>query len=293
MTVPPTSFPEPGQPGNWATQLTNAITDRDAIIKDLAEGRVTPAQLAAALAPYPLGVGVRRVVASENPNVALQHGDLLLVLPGVAPFQWYTDFTEYTVGQAPLGWSVRWEGSNFLEVVEDGDGTGGVLLREDYQSTSGQNRAITWDAVGQLTDVEVVFKWRASSIAAGARGVVRASSEVPRYGYHGGVQNATTDSLQKLTGGTASDTLASATRSFASNTWYVTRLRAVGSTIACKTWAADATEPATWDFEEEDTSIADAGWVGARVFSTAGVRDFDWFGVAAGGASAPTEPVGV
>lgn len=49
MTVPPTSFPEPGQPGNWAVQLTNAITDRDAIIQDLAEGRVTPAQLASAM----------------------------------------------------------------------------------------------------------------------------------------------------------------------------------------------------------------------------------------------------
>lgn len=212
--------------------------------------------------------------------------------PVAATTQWFTDFTEYTVGQAPHDWSVRWGTAvNHLSVVEDADATGGVMLREDYTSTAGQNRIASWDTIGERTDVEAVMKWRASSAAAPPRIALRASADVPRTAYHGGSQNGTTDSLQKLVAATSSTDIATASRSFESDTWYVTRMRTEGTRIAVKTWRADEPEPAAWDFDATDTSIPGPGLVGFRVFPTAGVRDFDWFGVGLNGQSAPLEPV--
>lgn len=214
--------------------------------------------------------------------------------PVAATTQWFTDFTEYTVGQAPHDWSVRWATAvNHLSVVEDADATGGVMLREDYTSTAGQNRIASWDTIGEQTDVEAVMKWRTSSPAAPPRIALRASADVPRTAYHGGSQNGTTNSLQKLVAATSSTDIATASRSFESDTWYVTRMRTEGTRIAVKTWRADEPEPAAWDFDATDTSIPGPGLVGFRVFPTTGVRDFDWFGVGLNGQSAPTEPVGV
>ena len=239
----------------------------------------------------PVSDQIGRFTASLDPAARpSQDGEVLFILKP-PPTLFFTDFSDYTVGETPHDWSLPWVGENHLSVVEDADASNGVLLREDYASVAGQNRLISWDSIGQHADAEAVMKWRASSIAAPAQLALRASGGLPRAAYHGGVQNRTVSVLQRLVASTSSDVIDRADATFSSGAWYITRMRAVGDRVAVKTWPASDPEPAAWEFEATDTNIPDAGLVGFRVFPTSGIRDIDWFGVALGGQTAPMEPV--
>ena len=233
---------------------------------------------------------VTRIIASSDPDTPLDEGDLLLVF---APPQteFFTDFSEYPLDQFPADWTQRWKTGDWCKVVADPSATGGVVLREEGVPTAGTNRALSWDLIGAHTDVEIVMKWQTFNAGAPTRPIVRGAGNTIPTGYHGGVQNGSTSSLQAAVNSATNITLQEATRSFDGNVWYITRLRAVGSTIAVKTWVADEPEPAAWEFEVEDTSIPEPGWVGIRTFSYAGTRLFDWVGVAVDGRTAPMEPI--
>lgn len=62
--MPATPFPYPGQVG-WGKQLHQAITERDEIIRQMADGRITPAQLDEALADYPTRESLPAYLGSE------------------------------------------------------------------------------------------------------------------------------------------------------------------------------------------------------------------------------------
>lgn len=231
---------------------------------------------------------VRRIITSTDPNEPLEDGDLLVVLP-VPPVQLFTNFAEYTLNQKPADWSTRWNTGGW-SVVADAGGSGGVVLRDTGSAT--QLRGLSWDVLADVTDAEIVFRWRTSNAAGPVRGVHRGagSSSATQSGYHAGAQNATTRSIQKAINSATSTTLASAAVATSTNTWMVTRVRCVGGHLSSRTWVAASTEPTTWDLEVDDTSLT-SGWLGLRIFAVGVTCDIDWFGVGLGTSTAPTAPV--
>ncbi|MCY1656361.1 hypothetical protein OVA21_03885 [Dietzia sp. SL131] len=277
-----------------ATYGTKAeVEDLDSAKLDKIEASATYASLSDVFDGGPLKRAVATFDAAYEPA---EDGTLVLILGGTPPpeTQFFTDFSENTIGQPPAGWSTRWRDTNMWTVQADAAGLGGVILKSTAPAPTGEtNRVLAWDAIGSgHSNVEVVLRWSGNSAAVPVRPVVRgAGTAATPTGYVGGSQNATTDSLQSHPASATLTTLGTAARTFSANTWYITRLRAEGSVISSRTWLDSTPEPTAWDFQVTDTAIPGPGWVGLRVFSLVGEQYVDWVGVGVDGVPAPTEAV--
>lgn len=230
---------------------------------------------------------VTRIIASLDPYTPLEEGDLLLVF-APPPTEFFTDFTDSTVGAPPAGWSTRWGATNYYKVVSEPDGTGGVVLREEG-APSILNRALAWDVVGTQGDVEIVMRYRIAATTAPILPALRLGDN-PERGYYAGLLNATRYSIN-YKNGTDTGSLAEEPHTFPSPSgWLITRMRAEGNQISVKTWVDGQPEPDAWDLTATDTTLTD-GAVGLRTFANAHWREVDWVGVAIDGKTAPMEPI--
>lgn len=235
-------------------------------------------------------VGRIIAVADGDPVPALAEGDLLVryAVPGVS---YFTDFTGYTVGQQPADWSQPWAAGTWT-VVENADGTGGVVLRKAATPYVARG-AIVWDAVGadpDRGDVEILMRWRGVPGASGAGWVGALARATGAAGtetaYRGGVRDEPRQAIYRYVGGALQNTTDSTQGApFTVDTWFMTRFRVSGSVQQLKTWRAADSEPAAWHVEVTNGSIAAPGKVGFFNGST-GIQDVDWVAVATGGRTA-------
>ena len=199
--------------------------------------------------------------------------------------QYFTDFTEYALGELPSDWS-EVEGSGFLTKTSDG-------LYANAQATS---RSGLWSAVSG-TDFDVLARVKiastlANSAAAPVQGITaRASSDGSNY-YVFGIHTATQVRLRKKTVGPA--TIATATvATMTIDTWYWVRLQVIGTTVRGRVWADGGSEPSSWDISATDTSVSSSGAAGVSCgFVGTADSTYSQFGVGTDGDPAPTGPVG-
>ncbi|WP_390277896.1 fibronectin type III domain-containing protein [Halobellus rarus] len=194
-------------------------------------------------------------------------------------------------------WTLRWEsGTDDWAVVSGSEFDGGYALEHEHDGTDRTVRAISWDAVGEPADVEVLDKVRVPAFTEGvdrgyhARVHIRSSSHNgDRLGYWLELESAA--SSFRL-GKYSKDGFATLLRfgTPQENTFFYRRFRAEDETLKAKAWPASESEPAGWDAEITDSDLTD-GWVGLGSYDTGTVQT-DVFSVATGGESAPLIPGG-
>jgi len=200
-----------------------------------------------------------------------------------------TDFSEYTTGVQPSDWTERWHtGVATGLVIADAGAEGGKLLRIDHSSA--ERYAISWDDVGDVADVEILAKVRWSdNLDSIIQLVLRGSGTTGETGYiiacHQTLQEVR---LTKFDGGAAT-TLATISKQFYEDVWYMIRFRANGTTLQAKVWVAGGAEPTIWMIDETNSALS-TGWV-AHGSYRGDYGDCDWFGVSTGGDSV-TNPFG-
>jgi hypothetical protein len=211
--------------------------------------------------------------------------------------QFYTTFAEYTMGQAPSDWTIRWVTANQTWAVREKTGLIGDRVLEHTATAATQpRRAITWNAAGSPANAEILARVRVSdevpwdpATLSQNRVQVRVSggsgSESAyylEYRLEGGGQAR----LSKLVGGTFTSLGLQNFAWRASNLLWL-RLRAQGTQIMGKFWRDGAAEPSHWQFNVTDTSLT-SGAVGVGALNFQGIRDFDFVGIGTAGDAAPT-----
>lgn len=189
-------------------------------------------------------------------------------------------------------WTPRWEATeDDWGVVTGSDFEGEHALEFEHDGPERTRYAISWDAVGEPSDVEVLEKFRVPEF-----------NEDDTLGIHGRVHlRSSTDNgqengywieiearenafrLGKYTNGslTTLDRFGTPVE----NTFFYRRFRAEGETLRAKIWEATEPEPATWNVEMTDGDHSD-GWVGLGSFGTQAVET-DVLSVGIDGESAP------
>jgi hypothetical protein len=194
-------------------------------------------------------------------------------------------------------WTLRWEsGTDDWAVVPGSEFDGGYALTHEHDGTDRTPRAISWDAVGEPADVEVLDKVRVPAFTEGvdlgyhARVHIRSSSHNgDRLGYWLELESeANSFRLGKYSKDGFATLLRFGTPQ--ENTFFYRRFRAEGETLKAKAWPASESEPVGWDAEITDTDLTE-GWVGLGSYDTGTVQT-DVFSVATGGESAPLIPGG-
>lgn len=232
---------------------------------------------------------VARIVTSTNYEEPISEGDLLVVTP--AP-RWFTDFSNDTVGQAPDGWTERWASpSSSWLIASDVAAQGGRVLRAE--DTGAARTALSWDEVGNATDVEMVVKYRSATTQSAARVTLRGSgATADMNGYHNYIlRDGDASMIGRILNGDVTASPDGPGNPWAPNTWCIVRFRVNGSTVKVKHWLADEPEPEDWTFVWAPTpAVGAAGWVGLQR-STNDRLDVDWVGVATDGGRAPMRAV--
>ncbi|ATG73688.1 hypothetical protein AN401_07295 [Zobellella denitrificans] len=200
--------------------------------------------------------------------------------------KFFRNFQGDAIDAAPVGWTNRWVTS----------GTWAVRFKQgkmlENSGTPDARRALSYDAPGSPTDVELLTRFRTSNQSGTnqqgllfARGAGAAGSET---GYRVWV-NATQIALGRFVSGTAT-TITTASFSAAANVWYRVRFRVNGTSLRVRIWAEGTTEPGTWNIDTTDSNIASGGWCGVHAFESDGVRDWLWLSVGTAGDTADDPP---
>jgi hypothetical protein len=208
--------------------------------------------------------------------------------------QYYTDFSEYTSGALPTGWTSRWDTISGVSIEERAGATGGKVISAVHATG---RMLLSWDAIdgdaGRAT-CEMVFRVRRvagsyDSFQAACRASGNGSAETGMVGgYFAGVSQVGRRWVRYVSGtatvqGNNDQVLTTL------DAWSWVRIRADGSTYSVKRWNDGDSEPGSWEFQVTDANISAAGWVGLMFFlNFTGTTEYDVFGVGTGGDSAPT-----
>lgn len=238
---------------------------------------------------------VRRIVASTDPNVPLEDGDLLLVYEPAAPI--FDAFTDFAAGIDD--WTVQYLTTYGWAVVDEPAATGGKVVRTQGASGSAR-RGLTWDVLegrDDNVDVEIVARIRttqpATYSAAGPGLLVRTSgTDATRNAYYAVAYNGKVSVFRFVDGVYSEVPGAVGDFAYTAGAWYWMRLRAEGDRVKVKAWADGAAEPSGWIVDTAvPAPVLGGGSAGLYALSGANyVHDFDVAGVAADGGTAPTAP---
>ena len=189
-------------------------------------------------------------------------------------------------------WTPRWASTEAdWSFVTGSEYEGEHALKFEAEGTDRTRYAMSWDTVGEPSDVEILDKVRVPEF-----------TENDSHGYHGRIYlRSSIDSgtengywleiekpsdgfrLAKYTHGGLTTLNRFGTPS--ENTFYYRRFRADGDTLSVKVWEATEQEPSAWDVEVTDSDHTD-GWVGLGSFDTEAVET-DVLSVGVDGESAP------
>lgn len=202
--------------------------------------------------------------------------------------QFLTDFSEYATGAQPTGWTQRLGTSTYL-VVDDAGATGGKVLRLSVSASL--HRSLSWDAVGSVSTVEIVIRFRVSTASPvmfplKLRGAGSSGNETHYTAYFtgGGLQI-----YRYEFSGAAQVSTGFPTVTLTANQWYWCRMNAAAGLVQVRFWADGTAEPGTWTNSGTDGTPLAAGWVGVGALSISGGQtlDFDVVGVGTNGDVAP------
>src|SRR5690606_2653359 len=209
--------------------------------------------------------------------------------------QYYTDFSEYTTGQHPAGWTQRRDEATSWSVEADAGATGGKVLRFPGKAANTQS-ILTWDAIDSdsgRADVEILIRFRYAGTSASLYAWARdASTSSAATGYRMGdsYTSTTIGIIGKYVSGSYSNIYTSPGGAInATNTWAYIRAQISGNSLRVRVWKAGDPEPQAG----RGTGTANSpspGSVGVRIFTTSPV-EIDWTGIGTGRDPAPTEPV--
>jgi hypothetical protein len=189
-------------------------------------------------------------------------------------------------------WTPRWEAADGDWRIVSGSGYEGEHALEFEHDGSERTRyAISWDAVGEPSDVEVLDKFRVPEFneddALGFHGRVHLRSSIDG-GQEGGywIETEARENAFRLGKYTDGDlTTLGRFGTPAENTFFYRRFRAEGETLRAKVWEVTEAEPAGWDIEVTDGDHSE-GWVGLGSFGTEAVET-DVLSVGIDGETAP------
>lgn len=203
---------------------------------------------------------------------------------------YWTDFSEYTTDVPPSDWSVMAE-SDFanLQVKENITFTGGKYLNLEGGGSTLRN-FISWDAVPDTTDVEILVRYKILDdqgepyATARLSGTTVSNLTTYRAGYR-----QTSDSY-RISGYNEGSF-------FPINSWPANspsdldgwlRVRIIGNNLKLKIWAVGDSEPAGWSIDTNDSIIHESGKTGLHIRGS-GEVNIDIFSVAINGEEAPME----
>lgn len=205
-----------------------------------------------------------------------------------------TDFSSYTVGSAPTGWTSRWTTANSTWAIRSKAGSlSGKTL--EHTGTAAGSHLLTLDSIdadANRANTEILARFRTTDVTTTKtiRLFLRASGAAgAEAGYFIDLPSSAGSSValsMYLAGTTYTATTAAFT--FVANTWYYVRLRMNGVNASIRVWDASVAEPGTWLTTATDGSITTAGWVGVGGLNYQGTKDFDWFSVGTNGDTAPS-----
>ncbi|WP_144920651.1 right-handed parallel beta-helix repeat-containing protein [Halorubrum salsamenti] len=191
-------------------------------------------------------------------------------------------------------WTPRWDAdASDWGVVAGDEYEGGHALRYDHDGTDVARRAISWDAVGTPSDVEVLDRVRVPSFDADGDRGYHARVHL-RSSYAGGEELGYWIELEDAEDGFrlakySADGMETLARfgTPAEGTFFYRRFRAEGDRLRVKVWEATESEPDGWDVDTTDADHAD-GWVGLGSFDP-GAFQTDVLGVATDGGTVQLE----
>ncbi|MFC6755680.1 MULTISPECIES: glycosyl hydrolase family 28-related protein [Haloarcula] len=197
-----------------------------------------------------------------------------------------TNFSTYETGTVPEDWTPEHaSGEDDWAVVDEQSPAGSSVLQFDSETSA--RHALSYDAVGTASDVELLGLFRVSDLSqsptAGGRLFLRGSgSSDDESGYLFNVRDSQFG-VWKYDGGSSDQLVEWGDPS--DGQWYFARFRAVGDRLRARIWPADADEPSDWDADVTDTSLT-SGWVGVGSYSEF-ADDWGYLSAGVGGESAP------
>ena len=210
--------------------------------------------------------------------------------------QYYTDFSEYTVGVQPSDWTQRWQIDQAWTVEADAGAPGGKVLRSPVE-TGDVRRGWTWDAIdadADRADVEIFAQIKYTGVAAESDLLLTSrgsgtSSSVTTY-RHGARPYNNEVALSEYVGSNFDYVGDVKFYTMSAGTSYDVLVQVRGTAHKIKAWVTGESEPAAWDVEAIDSSISAAGWVGLLKYRGAST-DVSVFSVGTGTDSALRAPV--
>jgi len=214
----------------------------------------------------------------------------------------YSDsFSAYTAGTQPTGWSKPWgtTGTIYKETDATGPTASSVL---NFSGGSDELQILTLDSVdgdANRDDVEILTKLQVDTNPGFLEETFQISGRVSgsagsEYGYILGViaDDQHRVKITKVVNGTKTVlALNSAVKDYVADQWYMVRFRINGTSLKCKVWAEETSEPSTWLIDITDSSITGVGAVGLGREEEQDTKSYDYIVVATNGDTA-AYPVG-
>ncbi len=184
--------------------------------------------------------------------------------PGDTSRIFSTDWSEYSSGSQPAGWSQWWDPTSHFRVVDDPAAQGGKVLEWSATGQSRDRWGLALDSL-DVEDQEVYTEFRVRSLGGGTSVYYMGTAAVRVSGTasdeHGYalfmVDNSGTRSVALSTWTAGGYTqLGQASLSWEADTWYSIRLRAEGSAIRARVWPRGTAEPGSWLVEATDFRYA-------------------------------------
>lgn len=203
---------------------------------------------------------------------------------GREPAVFATDFADASLDS----FTPRWASSASDWVLSSTESNFGERVLELAPDSAGRH-ALSWDDVGEATDVEVLALVRVPSdsddLSDWCRSYVRGTDK--ETAYFSALNDDSGFSVHQYQDG--SSTTVETSTIPEPDTWYWTRFRVEEEDIGLKHWRYGDSEPDAWHIQTTDSDITAGGWVGIGGFPSDG-QQFDYLGVGVGGAS-PDVPV--
>lgn len=210
--------------------------------------------------------------------------------------QYWTDFSEYSIGGFPSDWDSIGTNTPNWAVESDTMYEGGQGLH--YLGSGSSRDSLYWeDTAG--TEVEVVALTKTTGGYPAYNGEYGAtirtqSSETTLY--NGGFVDTSAGEAIKSDIDNNSTSLASGSESASGDVWYWMRFRVNQSDLKLRIWQKGNSEPSTWDLTATDSNITSSGYAGfSPAYDVIEVNTYvDVFGVGTNGDTAPmTKPANV
>jgi len=214
--------------------------------------------------------------------------------------QFFRDFSQYTLAEAPSDWTKRWVFTAETEIETGGD-FGTNLLR--YKAVSGVRQAFTLNAMDDAAgrdDVEVLTRVKSSGFGTSSWLLLLGGSGDADAETGLGLTYNVNSSPSRLqlniynAGALSNPSTHHYPTTLSSNVWYWVRIRVTGDAVWYKLWAGDYEEEPGWLVANAvmTAGAMAVGYAGVGVGSSTATHRYDYYAVGTGGDAAPGPSAG-